>query len=58
MLCWYLHFGGIKGIIMTEIYAKGLTKVEYYREWEEEHRQERNAYRRKRYREKCIRENL
>lgn len=43
---------------MGKIYALGLSKKEYYKQWEEEHRQERNAYRRKRYREKCIRENL
>lgn len=38
------------------IYARGLTKKEYYKEWEEEHREERNAYRRKKYREKCVEE--
>ena len=43
---------------MTEIYAKGLTKKEYYREWEEEHRERRNAYRRKKYREKCAKQHL
>lgn len=37
-----------------KIYALGLTKKEYYKQWEEEHRQERNAYRRKKYREKCV----
>lgn len=37
-----------------KIYALGLTKKEYYKQWEQEHRQERNAYRRKKYREKCI----
>ena len=34
---------------MNRIYAKGLTKKEYYSEWEEEHREMRNAYRRKKY---------
>lgn len=43
---------------MTKIYAKGLTKKEYYREWEEEHRERRNAYRRKKYREKCEKQHL
>lgn len=39
---------------MEKIYAKGLSKKEYYREYEEEHREERNAYRRRKYREKCV----
>ena len=39
-----------------KIYALGLTKKEYYKQWEEEHRKERNTYRRKKYREKCIKE--
>lgn len=42
---------------MDKIYAKGLTKKEYYREWEEEHREMRNAYRREKYREKCRMDN-
>lgn len=42
---------------MTKIYAKGLTKKEYYREWEER-RGMRNAYRRKKYREKCEKQHL
>ena len=37
----------------VEIYAKGLTRKEYYRNWEEEHRETRNTYRRDKYREKC-----
>ena len=37
----------------VEIYAKGLTRQEYYRNWEEEHRETRNTYRRDKYREKC-----
>ena len=36
---------------VEKIYAKGLTKQEYYSEWEEEHREMRNAYRRKKYRD-------
>lgn len=39
-----------------KIYALGLTKKEYYKQWEQEHREMRNAYRRKKYREKCIRD--
>ena len=38
----------------VEIYAKGLTRQEYYRNWEEEHRETRNTYRRDKYREKCM----
>lgn len=41
---------------MDKIYAKGLTKKEYFSWWEHEHRQERNEYRRKKYREKCKKE--
>lgn len=41
---------------MSEIYAKGLTKKEYYQKWEQEHRDERNAYRRNLYRDKCRRD--
>lgn len=33
-------------------YALGLTKKEYYRQYEQDHRKERNAYRRKKYFEK------
>lgn len=40
-----------------KIYALGLTKKEYYKQWEEENREKRNAYRRQKYKEKCIREN-
>ena len=43
---------------MNKTYAKGLTKKEYYCEWEEEHREMRNAYRRKKYREKCVEQHL
>lgn len=35
-------------------YALGLTKKEYYREYEQLNREKRNAYRRKKYRERCI----
>lgn len=41
---------------MDKIYAKGMTKKEYFQDYEEQHREQRNAYRRKRYREKCRRE--
>ena len=39
---------------MSEIYANGLTKKEYYRYYEWENREMRNAYRRERYRQKCV----
>lgn len=39
---------------MPEIYAKGLTKKEYYRYYEWENRERRNAYRRERYRQEQI----
>lgn len=35
-------------------YALGLTKKEYYRQYEQDHRKERNAYRRNTYRRKII----
>lgn len=39
---------------MEKIYALGLTKKEYYRQWEQDHREERNTYRRKKYLEQCV----
>lgn len=33
-------------------YALGLTKKEYYKQYEQAHREERNAYRRRKYLEK------
>lgn len=41
---------------MEKVYALGLTKKEYYKQWEQEHRQQRNAYRRKKYKNKIIQE--